>query len=272
MERRDACAFSVMLATLVTLASPCIGCSRKDGAVGGSAPAPSRATAPASTVDATPSLLAIDDSTPGEAKDPEGPVRVERVHRVGQRYAIRLEHGRPAVEDTLDATASVIETNGSWATLSMSVERIKSADTIVLANARFNGRVDFASDPFRLEVESWGDAGTDSHRVMVEQALGGLCQPPREKHALGETWKAPDAAASEWKLSAVETIRGETFVTFISKHIVKDGEWSSRLRVATSDGFTGSCSVHERRAFHGARPDRDEKWFLRVTRFAAGGR
>jgi hypothetical protein len=175
--------------------------------------------------------------TPVASRDE--PVAVARHHSAGQHYRIHLERttasiGTPTV---IEAEATVAQASEADARFRLAVGSITSSGKQVAANAKFVASARFGQGSPTIDVQQVSGPDAEMYLTTLEHALGDICDAPRAAHRAGDTWSE---RSSQWKLTAIEREGDRAFAKL--EGTSSDG-WTYALRLATDDGYSGTCEV-----------------------------
>jgi hypothetical protein len=259
-----------------------VACGKKDKPSEGQPPTAASASASATALTygtAAPSVAptataANDDAAPIEKVKPKGPVLITRKHEAGQRYSAHLEREATGGKLVIDGLATVTLAGPKSAEFALLVDNLTENGKLAVSGpVVFEVKASFDESPFSVDAEERGSRSASLYLTPIEHMIGTLCEPPREAHLPGDAWKAKDGNKTEWKLTGYDKQGSREYASFesVSKFTSgAGGSWSTKMRVATDDGYTGTCTADVILKFGKGLPDDKQSWLLRVKSLKSG--
>jgi hypothetical protein len=239
---------NALLAALAISAADCE--SKSDLGAGGPAATASGVGRSAQPPSAAPAALAATSaaaiaSAPAVPVKVSTPIAVTRKHEVGQRYAVEMTH-TGTLTNRYTATLTVTDAAPTKVQLALLVKSLTSNDKERLSNAAFEVTLvpPIATDTDRVDAKQLAGPDGQLYLTSLESMVGDVCWAPKQAHKPGDKWKEKEGSGeTSWELVSVESEGGLTYVQFKGDWATKGSTRHYELRLATSDGYTGTCRV-----------------------------
>jgi hypothetical protein len=187
---------------------------------------------------------------------------------------VHLERDADGRKLIIDGMAAVTLAPPKGAEFSLLVDHLsENGKPAVSLPVIFEVKASFADTSFSVDAEERGTRVAMLYLTPIEHMIGTLCEPPREAHMPGDSWKAKTGNKTEWKFTSYEKQGGREYASFesVSKFASgPGGSWSTKMRIATDDGYTGTCTADVVLKLGNGLPESKQSWLLRVKPLKRG--